>query len=47
MATIIIGDDTKHSKIPHFRIPGYYEARAGFPADGSDPKVVDVVFFDL
>lgn len=41
------GDDTKHSGIPYFKIPGYYQAQGGFPKDGSDPKTVDVVFFDL
>jgi len=42
-----VGDDTKHSKIPYHSIPGYYEAKANFPEDGSDPKVVDVIFYDL
>lgn len=41
------GDDSKHLGIPHYNIPGYFEGRAGFPADGSDPAVVDLIFFDF
>lgn len=41
------GDDSKHLGIPHYKTPGYFEGRAGFPKDGSDPAVVDVIFFDL
>ncbi|EGX89262.1 ser/Thr protein phosphatase family [Cordyceps militaris CM01] len=40
------GDDTNHTAVPFMRNPGYYEARAGFPAEGS-PEVVDVVFYDF
>ncbi|RCI14042.1 hypothetical protein L249_8032 [Ophiocordyceps polyrhachis-furcata BCC 54312] len=41
------GDDTEHSKIPSFTIPKYWEARASFPANGSEPERVDVVFVDF
>lgn len=41
------GDDTEHSEIPSYPIPGYWEARASFPQDGSSPSVVDLIFFDL
>lgn len=40
------GDDTNHTAIPFYRMPGYYESRAAFPASGS-PDKVDVVFYDL
>lgn len=40
------GDDSVHTAIPNYPIPGYYEARGGFPTEGN-PDVVDVVFFDL
>ena len=38
------GDDTKHSDIPYFPQPNDFQANASFPADGSAPKTVDVVF---
>lgn len=41
------GDDTEHSAIPSYKIPGYWEARADFPEDGSEPQTVDVIFFDF
>ncbi|KFG82166.1 putative calcineurin-like phosphoesterase [Metarhizium anisopliae] len=41
------GDDTQHSDIPSFSIPGYWEARASFPKDGSSPDKVDLIFFDF
>ncbi|KID89232.1 hypothetical protein MGU_03917 [Metarhizium guizhouense ARSEF 977] len=41
------GDDTQHSDIPSFSIPGYWEARASFPQDGSNPDKVDLIFFDF
>ncbi|KND85018.1 hypothetical protein TOPH_09303, partial [Tolypocladium ophioglossoides CBS 100239] len=28
-------------------IPSYWEARAAFPQDGSNPDKVDLIFFDL
>lgn len=40
------GDDTLHTEIPFYRMPGYYESRGGFPDEG-EPEVVDVVFYDL
>jgi hypothetical protein len=36
-----------HSGIPNYSIPPYFEARASFPKDGSDPDKVDLIFFDL
>lgn len=41
------GDDTIHSKIPQFPQPNDLQANASFPADGSLPKTVDLVFFDF
>ncbi|GAO14074.1 uncharacterized protein UV8b_06472 [Ustilaginoidea virens] len=41
------GDDTEHSKIPDYAIPGYWEARASFPQDGGNPDKVDLIFFDF
>ncbi|KFY48446.1 hypothetical protein V495_01325 [Pseudogymnoascus sp. VKM F-4514 (FW-929)] len=41
------GDDTKHSGIPYFPQPNDFQANASFPADGSAPETVDVVFFDF
>ncbi|KAK2593756.1 hypothetical protein QQS21_008517 [Conoideocrella luteorostrata] len=41
------GDDTEHSGIPSYSIPGYWEARASFPKDGSKPDKVDLIFFDF
>lgn len=41
------GDDTKHSEIPYFRQPNDFQANASFPADGSAPDTVDVVFLDF
>ncbi|KAG6003127.1 hypothetical protein E4U21_002325 [Claviceps maximensis] len=41
------GDDTEHSAIPSYPIPGYWEARASFPQDGSTPTKVDLIFFDF
>ncbi|KAG4417547.1 hypothetical protein IFR04_009277 [Cadophora malorum] len=40
------GDDTPHTKIPSYTQPNYIQGNASFPADGSNPDVVDVVFFD-
>lgn len=44
---LVSGDDSEHSDIPYYELPGYWESRAGFPEDGSDPESVDVIFFDL
>ncbi|OAQ95111.1 ser/thr protein phosphatase family [Purpureocillium lilacinum] len=41
------GDDTEHSEIPNYSIPPYWEARASFPKDGSNPDKVDLIFFDF
>ncbi|UNI21468.1 hypothetical protein JDV02_007456 [Purpureocillium takamizusanense] len=41
------GDDTEHSEIPNYTIPPYWEARASFPKDGSNPDKVDLIFFDF
>lgn len=40
------GDDTLHTKIPSYTQPNYIQGNASFPVDGSNPAVVDVVFFD-
>lgn len=40
------GDDTEHTGIPNYSLPGYFQAQANFP-EGKDPEVVDLVFFDL
>ncbi|KAL8715608.1 MAG: hypothetical protein Q9220_000945 [cf. Caloplaca sp. 1 TL-2023] len=41
------GDDTPHSKIPFFSQPNDLQANASFPADGSTPQTVDLVFLDF
>lgn len=44
------GDDTPHAKIPNYRQPNYaggFAANASFPADGSNPVVIDVVFLNF
>ncbi len=41
------GDDTPHSKIPNYRNPNNVQANASFPADGSEPEKVDLVFVDF
>lgn len=38
------GDDTPHSKIPHFEYPNDVQANASFPTDGSTPETVDLIF---
>ncbi|KAK6342152.1 hypothetical protein TWF730_001631 [Orbilia blumenaviensis] len=43
----IDGDDTPHSTIPYFRTTNDIMAQGGFPADGSTPETVDVVFYDF
>lgn len=43
----MIGDDTEHTGIPNYNLPGYWESRAGFPSDNSNPEKVDLIFFDL
>jgi hypothetical protein len=41
------GDDTLHTFMGCHPRKDSYEARAAFPADGSDPKTVDVIFLDF
>lgn len=41
------GDDTPHSKIPNYPQPNDVQGKAAFPADGSDPKTVDLIFLDF
>ncbi|KAK6353598.1 hypothetical protein TWF696_005561 [Orbilia brochopaga] len=41
------GDDTPHEAVPHFSTTNDIVAKGGFPADGKDPEVVDVVFYDF
>lgn len=40
------GDDTPHSVIPSYHQPNYAQGNASFPADGSAPAVVDLIFLD-
>lgn len=40
------GDDTVHSSIPSYSYPNYFGAQANFPADGSTPATVDLIFLD-
>lgn len=41
------GDDTPHTKIPNFPQPENFQANASFPADGSLPTKVDLIFVDF
>lgn len=41
------GDDTPHSSIPYYAQPNDIQANASFPADGSLPDTVDLVFLDF
>jgi len=41
------GDDTIHSSIPSYPLPNDLQANASFPADGSIPEKVDLVFLDF
>lgn len=38
------GDDTPHSPIPYYSQPNVFQANASFPADGSKPATIDLVF---
>ncbi|CAG7997550.1 unnamed protein product [Penicillium salamii] len=40
------GDDTPHSEIPEYDLPGHFQATAGFPEDGQ-PDTVDLIFSDF
>jgi hypothetical protein len=41
------GDDTVHSPIPFYTNPQYFSTNGTFPADGSDPETVDLIFIDF
>jgi hypothetical protein len=42
------GDDTPHSPITsNYTLPNFIQVNGAFPADGSDPKTVDLVFLDF
>ncbi|KAH6643563.1 Metallo-dependent phosphatase-like protein [Boeremia exigua] len=41
------GDDTPHAVIPHYPQPNDLQANASFPADGTLPETVDLVFLDF
>ena len=41
------GDDTVHAVIPYNMQPHDLQANASFPADGSLPETVDLVFLDF
>jgi hypothetical protein len=41
------GDDTVHAPIPFYEQPNDLQANASFPADGSTPEKVDLVFLDF
>lgn len=40
------GDDTAHTAIPDYDYPNFFQALGGFPANGSLPDVVDLIFID-
>jgi hypothetical protein len=40
------GDDTPHSQIPNYPVPGYFQGQDGFPASGT-PTSVDLIFLDF
>ncbi|CRK21927.1 Secreted protein like [Verticillium longisporum] len=41
------GDDTEHTPLKFYAQPNCVQAEVGFPADGSEPETVDVVFLDF
>nr|POF22076.1 secreted protein [Quercus suber] len=41
------GDDTIHTKIPYYSVPNDFQATGSFPANGSLPSTVDMVFLDF
>ncbi|KAI4201144.1 MAG: hypothetical protein LQ350_003459 [Teloschistes chrysophthalmus] len=41
------GDDTPHSRIPYYPQPNDLQANASFPANGTLPKTVDLIFLDF
>lgn len=40
------GDDTAHTAVPDYDYPYFFQALGGFPANGSLPGVVDLIFID-
>jgi len=40
------GDDTPHLSVAHYSVPNYFQANASFPANGSLPATVDLVYLD-
>lgn len=40
------GDDTPHSPIPNYPVPGYFQGTGGFPPTGT-PTAVDLIFLDF
>ncbi|KAM0277481.1 hypothetical protein ACHAQH_005759 [Verticillium albo-atrum] len=41
------GDDTERAPLKFYAQPNCVQAEVGFPADGSEPETVDVVFLDF
>lgn len=41
------GDDTIHTAIPYYKTPNDFQANASFPANGSMPVTVDLIFLDF
>lgn len=40
------GDDTAHTALPRYSYPDFFQGLGGFPANGSLPEVVDLIFID-
>ncbi|KAL1869664.1 hypothetical protein Daus18300_005519 [Diaporthe australafricana] len=40
------GDDTAHTAIPDYDYPHFFQSLGGFPANGSTPDTVDLIFID-
>ncbi|KAK4184174.1 Metallo-dependent phosphatase-like protein [Podospora australis] len=41
------GDDTPHKSREQHELPPFFEAKAGFPSQGEEPLIVDLVFNDF
>lgn len=41
------GDDTVHKPVKFYNVPNCVQSEIGFPEDGSEPDVVDLVFLDF
>jgi hypothetical protein len=41
------GDNTVHSRIPHYSTPNDFQANGSFPTNGSTPATVDLIFLDF